>query len=105
MIVSHSNATYQGSLVIKGSELEFRVLDTVLNEVIDKLIADADKLIKEKIDHPKLSDLCNVDTLKMANRIRTELLDLIQDFVCYRTYDSFNDFLKWEEEYEEGGVA
>lgn len=93
MIVSHSNASYQGSLVIKGSEIEFRVLDTVFKEVIDKLIDDV-------ADKPKLSDLCNVDTLKMAYRIRSELLDLIQDLVCYRSYDSFNDFLKWEEEFK-----
>lgn len=101
MTVTHSNKYYQGRLVIKATEGELCALNTVINEVIDKLIADAvDKLIEENIDHPKLSDLYNIHTLKMAFRIRTELLDLIQDLVCYRTYDSSNDFLKWEEEFE-----
>ena len=106
MTVTHANASYKGSLVLNGTEVEFRALDTVINKVIDALIIEAaDKLIKEKIDNPKLIDLCNVGTLKMAYRIKTELLSLIQDLVAYRTYDSFEDFLKWEEEYEEGGAS
>lgn len=104
MTVTHSNKYYQGSLVIKATEGELCVLNSVINEVIDNIIADAAyKLTKENIDQAKLTDLCNVDALIMAYRIRKELLELIQDLVCYRTYDSFNDFLKWEEEYEEGG--
>ena len=101
MTVSHANAYYKGSLVLNGTEVEFLALDTVINEWIDKLIKDAsDKIINEETDHAKLSDICDVGVIKMAYGIRAELQSLIQDLVCYRTYDSFNDFLKWEEEFE-----
>ncbi len=81
MIVTHSNTNYKGRLVIEGTEVEFYVLDTVINEVIDKLTKDA-------------------TYLKIASSIRNELLSLIDDLSTYRSTDGFYEFLKWEEDYK-----
>lgn len=81
MTVTHSNTNYKGRLVIEGTEVEFYALDTVINDVIDKLTMDA-------------------TYLKIASSIRNELLSLIDDLSTYRSTDGFYEFLKWEEEYE-----
>ena len=81
MTVTHSNTNYKGRLVIEGTEVEFYALDTVINEVIDKLTMDA-------------------TYLKIASSIRNELLSLIDDLSTYRSTDGFYEFLEWEEEYE-----
>ena len=81
MTVTHSNNNYKGRLVIEGTEVEFYALDTVINEVIDKLTKDA-------------------TYLKIASSIQDELLSLIDDLSTYRSTDGFYEFLEWEEEYE-----
>ncbi len=88
MTVTHNNTFYKGRLVIEGTEDEFQVLNTWINEVIDKLINDS------------LADLCDVGALKMAYSIRNNLSMLIDDLVTYRLDDGFHKFLKWEEEYQ-----
>lgn len=82
MTVTHSNTNYKGRLVIEGTEVEFYVLDTVINEVIDKLTTK------------------DATYLKIASSIRNELLSLIDDLSTYRSTDGFYEFLKWEEDYK-----
>lgn len=101
MTVTHNNISYKGRLVIEGTEDEFQALNTVINEVIDDIINEAsDNLMNDTIDKHSLADLCDVGVLKMAYRIKTHLATLIHDIATYRLDDGFQEFLKWEEEYE-----
>lgn len=101
MTVTHKNTFHKGRLVIEGTEDEFQTLNTVIKEVIDKIIEEAsDNLMNDTIDKHSLADLCDVGALDMAYRIWENLQTLLHDIATYRLDDGFQEFLKWEEDYK-----
>lgn len=101
MTVTHKNTFHKGRLVIEGTEDEFQTLNTVIKEVIDKIIEEAsDNLMNDTIVKHSLADLCDVGTLDMAYRIWENLQTLLHDIATYRLDDGFQEFLKWEEDYK-----